>query len=135
VSRHLVLDASAAIEAVLRRPRAEAIIDRLEQAARVTVPDLYFAEVANALWKYVAAGDITIDDGQELLATASALADDSLASNDLATEALATAAAFDHPVYDALYAVAARRSGAAVCTVDRRLGSLLKAMRVPSITP
>jgi hypothetical protein len=35
-----VLEAAAPIEAVLRRPRAEAIIDRLVQAARVTVPDL-----------------------------------------------------------------------------------------------
>lgn len=133
MSRLVVLDASAAVEAVLGRPRASAIIDRLEQADRVTVPDLFFAEVANALWKYVRVAEITIDDGQALLSTASALADESLPSRELATEALATAAAFDHSVYDALYAVTARRSGAAVCTIDSRLVKLLKALRVASV--
>lgn len=134
MSRHLVLDASAAVETVLRRPLAEAILDRLERADRVTVPDLYFAEVANALWKYVRAGEITIDDGQALLEAASALADESLPLNELATEALATAVAFDHSVYDALYAVTARRCGAAVCTIDRRFVKLLKALRVAAVT-
>ncbi len=133
MSRLLVLDASAAIEAVLSRPRASAIIDRLEQADRVTVPDLFFAEVSNAVWKYVRVGEFTIVDAQALLATASALADESLPSRELATEALATAAAFDHSVYDALYAVTARRCGAGVCTIDRRLVKLLKALRVAEV--
>jgi predicted nucleic acid-binding protein len=43
---------------------------------------------------------------------------------------LIAAVRFDHPVYDALYAVLARRRGAAVLTLDRRLRSLLEKMRV-----
>ena len=132
---HLVLDASAALEAVLGRSQATAVIDHLERAARVTVPDLFFAEAANALWKYVKAGELTAEEGQALLASACALADESVSAEDLVTEALATAAAFDHSVYDVLYAVVARRAGAAVCTMDRRLCKLLKAMRVPVVTP
>jgi len=49
------------------------------------------------------------------------------------TEALATATVFDHPVYDARYAVTARREGAAVCTIDQRLARLLEAMQVPTV--
>jgi predicted nucleic acid-binding protein len=55
-----------------------------------------------------------------------------MAARDLATEALATAEAFGHPVYDALYAITARREGAAVCTIDKRLLKLLKALRIPT---
>ncbi len=36
--------------------------------------------------------------------------------------------------FDALYAVTARREGAAVCTIDQRLARLLEAMRVPTTT-
>jgi predicted nucleic acid-binding protein len=132
VSRLLVLDASAAIEAMLGRPLAIRIVEHLEHADRVTVPDLYFAEIANALWKYVRAGDLTLDEAQEMLSTGSALPDDVFPARELATEALATAAAFNHPVYDALYAVTARREGAAVCTIDQRLVRLLGEMRVPA---
>ena len=132
MNRLLVLDASAAIEAVLGRPLALRIVEHLEHADRVTVPDLYFAEIANALWKYVRAGDLTLDEAQEMLSTGSALADGVFPARELATEALATATAFNHPVYDALYAVTARREGAAMCTIDRRLVKLLEAMRVPT---
>lgn len=130
MSRTLVLDASAAIEAVLGRSLAVKIIEKLEHADRVSVPDLYFAEVANALWKYVRAGDLQVDDAQTLLSTAASFADDALPARDLATEALATSEAFGHPVYDALYAITARREGAAVCTIDKRLLELLKALRI-----
>ncbi len=54
-----------------------------------------------------------------------------VSSGDLVEEALATAAAFDHPVYDALYLVTARRVAAMVCTLDRRLAALLEETRVP----
>jgi predicted nucleic acid-binding protein len=134
VSRLLVLDASAAIEAVLGRSQALEIVEYLEHADRVTVPDLYFAEIANALWKYVRNGDLLLEDAQTMLSIATSLPDDVLPARELATEALATATAFDHPVYDALYAVTARREGAAVCTLDQRLARLLEAMRVPTIT-
>jgi len=117
---------------VLGRPLALRIVEHLEHADRVTVPDLYFAEIANALWKYVRTGDLTTDEAQDMLSIGSALPDDVLPAQELATEALATANAFNYPVYDALYAVTARREGAAVCTIDQRLVKLLEAMRVPT---
>lgn len=132
MNRLLVLDASAAIEAVLGRPLALRIVEHLEHAGRVTVPDLYFAGIANALWKYVRAGDLSVDEAQEMLSIGAALPDDVLPVRELATEALATATAFNHPVYEALYAVTARREGAAVCAIDQRLARLLEEMRVPT---
>ena len=51
----------------------------------------------------------------------------------LSTEALIAAVRFDHPVYDALYAVLARRRGATVLTLIGRLRSLLEKMRVDAV--
>ena len=118
---------------MLRRPLALRIVEHLEHADRVTVPDLYFAEIANALWKYVRTGDLTLDEAQVMLSTGSAIPDDVFPARELATAALATSTAFNHPAYDALYAVTARREGAAVCTIDLRLARLLGDMRVPTV--
>jgi predicted nucleic acid-binding protein len=127
----LVLDASAALEAVLRRPKAAAVLDRIEEATVVRAPELYAAEVANALWKHVTAGDLDVDGAQAALQATLDLVDLMVPSSELAEEALAAAVAFDHPVYDALYLATARRTGATVCTLDRRLAALLEATRVP----
>ncbi|MCD4747844.1 MAG: type II toxin-antitoxin system VapC family toxin [Thermoanaerobaculales bacterium] len=129
----LVLDASAALEAVLRRPGGVAVLDAVEGAHNVTAPGLFAAEVANALWKHVRAGDLEREDAQTALEEALQLVDSLTESRDLVSEALVAASAFDHPVYDTLYAVLARRTGAAVCTLDRRLKRLLDEMRVLSI--
>jgi predicted nucleic acid-binding protein len=136
VSRHLVLDASAAIEAVLRRPRAGDVLRLLEEAVSVRAPDLFVAEAGNALWKHVRVGDLGAEDADDAIRCAIDLVDTFIPSQELVIEALATARAHDHPVYDALYAISARRSGAAVCTLDRRLVRLLGAMDVPcGLTP
>jgi len=130
MSRDLVLDASAALEAVLGRANAPEVLDLLQQATTVRVPDLYAAEVANALWKHVKVCDLEIEEAHICLQTALQLVDTMVPSADLVEEALATAATHQHPVYDALYLVTARRTGATVCTRDRRLASLLKETRV-----
>ncbi len=126
MSHDLVLDASTALEAVLGRMHAPEVLDLLENATTVRAPDLFAAEVANALWKHVRAGDINIEEGQICLRTALQLVDSMVHSNDLVEEALVTAAAHDHPVYDALYLVTARRTGATICTRDRRLAALAR---------
>jgi predicted nucleic acid-binding protein len=131
MSRQLVLDASAALEAILGRHKAESVLDRIEGSDRVQAPDLYATEVANGLWKHVRAGDIDIDQAQTALRAALDLVDALVPAADLIEEALATATTHAHPVYDALYLVTARRSGATVCTLDRRLATLLDATRVP----
>jgi len=130
MSGDLVLDASAGLEAVLGRPNAIAILDLIEAATTIRAPDLYTAEVGNALWKHVKAGDLEIGQAQKCLGSALDLVDSIIPSGELVEEAMVTAVEYDHPVYDALYLVAARRTGATVCTRDRRLAALLKEARV-----
>ena len=73
----------------------------------------------------------TASDAQALLRSALGLVDAIVSSSELIEEAFVTAVRHGHPVYDALYLVTARRSGATVCTRDRRLAALLEETRVP----
>lgn len=72
----------------------------------VLAPDLYIAEVSNALWKHANASG---DSGsyQELLDDAVALPDDFVDSASLYREAFALSVKHQRPVYDTLHLVVA----------------------------
>ena len=119
----VVLDASAAIELLLNRKASPIIGQVLDEADHITVPDLYIAEVSNAIWKLASnLGDETYP--LDLLDDAAALPDEIVASRELYREAFALSILKRHPVYDSLYAITARRSGATLLTLDRRLASI-----------
>ncbi len=127
----IVLDASAALAAVIRRPGAVGVLDVLASASIVLAPDLFASEIANGLWKYVSAGELTGDEAAIGLDTALDLVERFVPTTELAQEALREAAHYRHPVYDLCYAIAARREGCAVLTIDSRLQTLLKKMGIP----
>lgn len=127
----VVLDASAALCLVMRLPEAVALAQRLQPGTQVLLPSLFHAEVANALWKYVRAEQLTRELAIERLAEAGELIDDSIPDIELATEALAAASPYEHPVHDLLYAITAGRHGCAVLTRDRRIAQLLRRMEIP----
>ncbi len=131
----VVLDASAAIEAVLPGPRAAQVLDLLEGCPLVLAPALYCSEVANTLWKYVRAGDLDPAEAVTLLETALGLADRAVSDQELAHEALAEAISSGHPVYDLLYVTLSRRFGCTLITLDRRLAGLAEGLGVPCWHP
>ena len=133
MSRRIVLDASAALHAVLPGPAAEPVLDALASAAVVLAPDLYCLEVANALWKYVGAGELEAEEAGGRLERALALVDALTPVAELAKESLVTAAEAGHPVYDCAYAVLARREGATVLTADGGFAAALGKLRTPVI--
>jgi predicted nucleic acid-binding protein len=109
---------------------ATQIADTLAAADEVVVPHLYSVEVANALWKYVRTGQIQEEQALACLEEALALVTTHVEDAAIVSEALALAVRYDHPVYDALYAVLARRLACPVLTRDRRLALLLGELRV-----
>jgi predicted nucleic acid-binding protein len=122
----LVLDASAACELVLQRPRAGAFDDALRRADVVLAPDLYVSEVGNALWKYVRNKELDLDSCHGRLESALNLVDQFAPSSALIHEALVTASVTRHPVYDVVYLILARRNGARLLSVDRKLLTLAR---------
>ena len=126
----VVLDASAALRVVLAMDESKELAEKLGRTSIVMVPALYCSEVANGLWKYVRGDHLTVNQALERYDEALALADSFVPDRTLTIEALAEAAARQHPVYDLLYIVAARRHGAGLLTRDVRLSSLAADMGV-----
>jgi len=130
----LVLDASAAVRMVMRAEGADELLESVATATVVAAPSLYASEVANALWKYVKAGNLDAETALERLEESINLIDTFTPDWELTTEALTEAVRFKHPVYDLLYAVLARRTGCAVLTMDKRLRTLLGQMGVGTVS-
>jgi predicted nucleic acid-binding protein len=128
--RRWVLDASAALHVVMRLPTAEPVIDKLEQANLILVPQLYFSEAANALWKYVSHNQLSAEQAIERYQDICALPDQAISDQTLALEALSLASTYNHPVYDMIYAVLARRNACGVLSKDSRLAKLLVSIGV-----
>ena len=128
--RRWVLDASAALHVVMRLPTAEPVIDKLEQANLILVPQLYFSETANALWKYVSHNQLSAEQAIERYQDVCALPDQAISDQTLALEALSLASTYNHPVYDMIYAVLARRNACGVLSKDSKLAELLVSIGV-----
>lgn len=120
-----VLDASAAANIILRTDLAPVLIEKLGQGRLVIAPTLFHGEVANTLWKYVRCGDLDKDTALARYAEAIGLVDVFEADESLTTEALSAAIRYNHPVYDLLYVILARRHGCRIMTVDKRLITLV----------
>lgn len=133
MSRRIVLDASAALHLVLRTERARQLADVLLDATLVLAPGLYATEVANGLWKYVRAGALDRMSAIEHREEAIGLVDSFATDADLGAESLAEAIRLQHPVYDLVYAILARRNGCPVLTMDQRLRSILQKLEVPAV--
>lgn len=120
----LVLDASAAVNIVMRTTQATALIGALQTAQLVLAPTLFHSEVANTLWKYVRAGLLEQDAAVMLYEEAIALVDVFEADEDFAIEALVSASRHNHPVYDMIYLALATRRGCQILTADKKLKAL-----------
>jgi predicted nucleic acid-binding protein len=123
----VVLDASAAVEIVLQREGAEQLGDVLRQADWVIAPTLFISEVTNVFWKYQNILDYPYASCEKSIEQAIALPDDYLNEIDLYREAFNMACKLNHPVYDMLYLILARRNSAVLLTMDKKLkGAALK---------
>ncbi len=129
----LVMDASAAVRLVMRAEATEKLLDQIAAASVVIAPSLYASEVANALWKYVKTGNLALEVALDRYAEAIDLIDDFTPDWELTTEALTEATRYQHPVYDLLYVILARRKGCAILTMDRRLSTLVKDIGITTV--
>ena len=121
-----VLDANAGIEIILNRPKAVHFKAFINQCNKIISSDLYKAEVANTLWKYIIAGYLSKDKAADLLQLAQNLVDEYYEIDKNNSEALIESVRVKHSVYDMLYLTLARREGAILLSLDRKLLLLAK---------
>ena len=122
----VVLDASAAIELIRKTEKAELIETYLIHSNLIVSSELFKAECANALWKMAKAGMIKHEEMSTLLEQCYKLVYSFVNIGENSTESLFEAVRLGHPVYDMLYFTLARRTGAIMLTMDRRLTKLCK---------
>jgi len=121
-----VVDASVAIKLVITEAlstQAHALFAHLarDAAARFVVPDLFYLECANILWKHVQRSGYRLADAQLSLSTLSALALQRFSIPSLAADALAIAGNHGISAYDACYVATAQHGGVPLITADSKL--------------
>ncbi len=129
----LILDTSAALDILLGKGECQKYKDQVEQAETVIAPELYISEISNIAWKY---SKIARFAHEEILALAEDginLVDYFVPVEHIWKESLREAVNNDHPVYDCLYVVCARRNDGILLTRDRKLKRLCDELKVQNL--
>jgi predicted nucleic acid-binding protein len=130
----LVIDASVAAKWLLPaagEPWSDEALDLVVSYARgdvrLMVPDLFWAELANILWKAVRQGRLTRTTAEAGLAATRDRNLPTIPSLEVLDQAFAIAATFDRSVYDSLYVALAVEMKAQLITADQKLAHALAA--------
>jgi predicted nucleic acid-binding protein len=130
----IVVDASVAAKWCLPAqheemvPQAEDLLASYRRSEiRFLVPDLFWAELANVLWKTARLGRISTERASSALSLVRDLGIPSVPSFDLLPEALLLALSHGRKVYDSLYVALALQSKSEMITADERLANALAA--------
>ncbi len=130
----VVVDASVAVKWCLPSVREELVAEAeglLESSRRdqfrFLVPDLFWVEVANALWKAVKRSEMSSNNAAAALSFLRDLDIATLPSIDLVPQAMDLAIGHGRTVYDSLYVALAMQSKSSLITADERLANALAA--------
>ena len=134
-----VVDASVGIKLFLDEEgsqQADSLFSVLAQDpnARFYVPDLFFVECANILWKYVRHHGYPPENASQDVRDLSTLALRSVSTADLIAPGLALALKYQVTAYDACYAALSERSKLPLITADQALIRNLKGSGIEFIS-
>lgn len=124
-----VVDASVCIKQFVPDPlsaKAQQLFAHLANPQNeIYIPDLFYIESANTLWRYVRAGQLTASQVQANLATLKALSLRVVSTAELMEEAVNIAIAYGIPAYDASYVALSHRVSSPLLTLDQKLVNTL----------
>jgi predicted nucleic acid-binding protein len=121
-----VIDAGVGAKLVLPEPladRAAALFDLLDRDPAVTlhIPDLFYVECTNVLWKHVRRGALDVVAAQRGVVILRGLILAVVSTADLMLPALDLAVRHDISAYDACYVALSDRLRVTMVTADERL--------------
>jgi predicted nucleic acid-binding protein len=129
-----VVDASVALKWLLPAhseplvgPAARLLLRYTRREVDILVPDLFWAEVGNALWNAVRRSRSTRAAAAAAIRTLREYNLPTASSFSLVEPAFEIAVVFDRTVYDCIYVALARESGGELLTADERLANSLAA--------
>lgn len=120
----VVMDCSALAEMMLGTEVGAALKQLLVKNERIVAPDLLYAELVSVARKAVRSGTIGEDEVDEAITRALNLVNIFMPAQVLYSESLLEGIRLDHSIYDMFYFVLARRTGATLFTVDKKLSEL-----------
>jgi predicted nucleic acid-binding protein len=130
----VVVDASVAVKWCLPSLREELVAQAEELLAssrreevQFLVPDLFWVELANALWKAVRRNEISSNNAASAISFMRDLDIATVPSIDIVPQALDLAISHGRTVYDSLYVALAMQSKSEMITADERLADALAA--------
>lgn len=131
---HVVVDASVGAKWFLPE-NSEALTDQAvdllnrydEREIRFVVPDLFYLEIASAIWKAVRVGRVSRAFGDQALVLLTQRQFITVPSVKLLDTAIQIATAHARSVYDSLYVALAVQTKTHVITADKRLVNALAA--------
>jgi predicted nucleic acid-binding protein len=132
--KEIVLDASVAVKwavpdtAEPLHQQADALLRQYRDGQLdVLVPDLFWSEVANALWKAARRGRISAETAHEALTEMRSRSFPTVPSRQVLDQALIIAIRFDRTAYDSVYVALAESRRTQLVTADERLANALAA--------
>ena len=117
----IVLDTSAIIEMSRQSPEGWALENLMLEGEKAISCELLRVEATSVVRKLVRAGKIAPDEAPGYLEKTCALVDEFVPIKELQTEALREGIRLNHFTYDMYYFILARRCGATLFTLDRKL--------------
>ena len=117
----VVVDASVALKWVFDEPESEAAVALRDED--LIAPVLWLVEAANALWRRIRIGEVTVQEAVERFSELANAPVASLAMEPYLDRALEIATDIGHPVYDCVYLALALHHDTHVVTADRRFAS------------
>jgi predicted nucleic acid-binding protein len=126
----LVLDTSAALDLVLKKGEFEHFASLVGAVETVLAPEIYISEITNAAWKYNKLAGFSPAESVRIAEDGISLIDKFWPVIDLWRESLRESIRNDHPVYDLLYAVCARRTDGLLLTRDDKLKKICDKLSV-----
>lgn len=131
---NLVLDASVAVKWALPsddetlKPEAFRVLEAYATGdANLIVPDIFWSECGNILWKAVRQKRLPSSQAESALASMIQRDFTTVPSREVLWEAFVIAQRFGQTVYDCLYVAVAVQAKAQVLTADQRLANSLAA--------
>ena len=124
-----VVDTSVSIKQFIPDPLSLKVQELFAHLAypqtEIFVPDLFYIECANTLWKYVRTGRYDASLVQGNLASLKALSLGVVSTADLMEDAVSIGLAYEISAYDASYVALSQQVSATLLTLDQRLVNAL----------
>ncbi|WP_233258251.1 type II toxin-antitoxin system VapC family toxin [[Phormidium] sp. ETS-05] len=121
-----VVDASVAIKWVVPEIHSAAALRLRKPDYELIVPDFFFPEIGNILWKRVRRGESTQESAQEDLTALMELTLNMQPSLSLMPQALEIAVRIEQAVYDCVYLALAVSNDCQMVTADQRFYNALR---------